>query len=343
MKQFYHYSHPFKLESGEILPDITIAYHTFGKINAERSNVIWVMHALTADSNVEEWWPHTVEHGRFLDPDKWFVICANVLGSCYGTTGPTSINKATGQPYYADFPDVTVRDMVKCHELLAKHLNINTIHTIIGSSLGGFQAIEWLVSNPEIAEQAVLIATDFRCRPWLAAINKAMYMAIEADQTLKQRDPKAGAKGLAAARAIGLLSYRGQTAYDQTQDDTPGHNPFERKAHSYQAHQGQKLCDRFDAFSYLKMCRSTDSHDVRRGRGTTEDALGRIKARCLIIAINSDILFPPSYHKEMAASVPHAEYREIDSDFAHDGFLIENEKLNSIISDFYSRNDKITQ
>ncbi|MDE5595325.1 MAG: homoserine O-acetyltransferase [Muribaculaceae bacterium] len=336
MRKYYHHNHPLKLETGTTLPELTIAYHTFGKMNADRSNVVWVMHALTADSNVADWWPHTVEKGRFLDPDKWFVVCANVLGSCYGTTGPTSINPQNGTQYLGDFPDVTVRDMVNCHRLLAKHLGIDRINTIVGSSLGGFQAIEWLVSEPEIAGRAILIATDYRCRPWLAAINKAMYMAIEADQTYGTRSTSAGAKGLAAARAIGLLSYRGQAAYDKTQEDKEPHDIFNRRVHGYQEHQGEKLCNRFDAYSYTKMCRSTDSHDVGRGRGSYEEALRRIKAKCMVVAISSDILFPPSYHKEMTEMIPDAEYKEIDSEYAHDGFLIEYEKLDKIISDFYS-------
>ena len=172
MKQLYVHKEPVTLESGETLPELTIAYNTFGKLSADRDNVVWVMHALTADSDVSDWWPHTVEKGRFLDPDKWFVVCANVIGSCYGSTGPTSVNPDTGKPYFKDFPDVTVRDMVMCHRLLAEHLGIKHINTIVGSSLGGFQAIEWLVTEPDIADRAVLIATDYRCRPWLAAINR---------------------------------------------------------------------------------------------------------------------------------------------------------------------------
>ncbi len=338
MREYFVHKKPVTLESGAVLPEVTIAYNTFGNLSPERDNVVWVMHALTADSDVADWWPHTVEAGRFLDPDKWFVVCANVLGSCYGTTGPATVNPLTGETYYNDFPDVTVRDMVMCHRLLAEHLGIKQINTIVGSSLGGFQAIEWLVTDPDIAKRAVLIATDFRCRPWLAAINKAMYMAIEADCTFGEPRPDAGAKGLAAARAIGLLSYRSQMAYDRTQDDYGTDHPlFERRVHSYQAYQGKKLCDRYDAYSYIKMCKSGDSHDVSRGRGSLEDALSRVKAKCMVVAISSDILFPPSYHKELAAMLPSAEYHEIESDFAHDGFLIEHEKLDNLISDFYSR------
>lgn len=332
MPQYFTHNQPFKLESGDSLPSVTIAYDTFGTLNADHSNVVWVMHALTADSNVADWWPHTVEQGRFLDPDHWFIVCANVIGSCYGSTGPSSINPLTGKPYYASFPNVTVRDMVEGHRLLARHLGISHINTIVGSSLGGFQAIEWLVTDPDIADHAILIATDYRCRPWLAAFNKAMYMAIEADPTVNDECRQAGAAGLAAARAIGLLSYRGQAAFDATQDETtPCENPFDRRVHSYQAYQGKKLSRRFDAQSYLRMCRSTDSHDVGRGRGGSKEALSRVKADCLVIAISSDILFPPSYHHEMVKLLPNATYREIDSNFAHDGFLIEHEKLNNII------------
>jgi len=340
MRQFYHHDRPLELESGAVLPGLTIAYDTYGRMNADRSNVVWVMHALTADSDVADWWPHTVEPGKFLDPEKYFVVCANVLGSCYGTTGPMSTDPLTGAPYFDSFPDVTVRDMVACHRLLAAHLGIERINTIIGSSLGGFQAIEWLVSDPGIAGRAVLIATDYRCRPWLAAINKAMYMAIEADRTLGTKSADAGRAGLAAARAIGLLVYRGQAAFDLTQDEpadaTGCGNPFARRVHSYQAYQGKKLCDRFDAYSYLRMCRSADSHDVGRGRGGAAKALARISARCRVVAISSDILFPPAYHHQMTAMIPGADYREIDSAFAHDGFLIEHGKLDAIIQDFYN-------
>ena len=164
-------------------------------------------------------------------------------------------------------------------------------------------------------------------------------MAIEADSSFGEPRHDAGAKGLAAARAIGLLCYRGQAAYDNTQDDknTTNPSPFVRRVHSYQAYQGKKLCDRFDSYSYIKMCKSTDSHDVSRGRGTIIDTLSKVSAKCMVVAISSDILFPPSYHQELASMLPSAEYHEIESDFAHDGFLIEYEKLDNLIRDFYSR------
>lgn len=293
------------------------------------------MHALTANSDVADWWPHTVEKGRFLDPDKYFVICANVVGSCYGSTGPTTLLEDGTGPLYEDFPNLTVRDMVEAHKLLMAHLGIGQLDMIIGSSLGGFQALEWLVDEPAVARRAVLCATDYQCRPWLAAINKAMYMAIEADSTFGQRDVNAAREGLKAARAIALLSYRSYMAYDSTQADAPQReNPFSRRVHSYQAYQGKKLADRFDVYSYLRMCRSSDTHDVSRGRGSFEEALARVKAKCLVIAISSDIIFPPSYHQELHAMLPDSRLEIMESDFAHDGFLIEHEKLNQLISNF---------
>ncbi|MDE6010389.1 MAG: homoserine O-acetyltransferase [Muribaculaceae bacterium] len=341
LTKIFHYGHPFVLESGEVLPELRVAYHTYGQLNSDHSNAVWVMHALTANSDVADWWPHTVEKGKFLDPERWFVVCANVLGSCYGTTGPTTPLPPGDMPLYGEFPKVTVRDMVEVHKLLARHLGITRIHTIIGSSLGGFQALEWLVGDPDIAENAVLCATDYQCRPWLAAINKAMYMAIEADATYGEPRPDAGRKGLEAARAMALLSYRSHSGYDATQADPPQRqDPFSRRAHSYQAYQGKKLADRFDVYSYERMCRSSDTHDVSRDRGSFTDALGRIKARCLVIDVSSDILFPPSYHDEMAAMIPGAVRGTVKSEFAHDGFLIEHGQLDRLIQDFIADGGK---
>lgn len=334
--KYYNSDSPFLLESGESLPCLRIAYHTYGRLTPERDNAVWVMHALTANSDVADWWPHTVENGKFLDPGKYFIICANVIGSCYGSTGPTTPVPPYDQPLYGDFPMLTVRDMVRAHQMLADHLGLKRLKLIIGSSLGGFQALEWLVMNPAIAEKAVLCATDYQCRPWLAAINKSMYMAIEADPTFGEPRPDAARKGLEAARAIALLSYRSYSAYDKSQADNPrSDNPFERRVHSYQAYQGKKLADRFDVYSYEILCRSSDSHDIGRGRGGVAKALSSVKAKCLVIAVSSDILFPPAYHKEMVSMLPaDTIYEEIVSDYAHDGFLIEHDQLNRLITNF---------
>ncbi len=333
MENSISFQEPFSLESGETLPELTIKYHTFGTLNRDRSNVIWVCHALTANSDVADWWPGTVEEGRFLDPTRYFIVCANVLGSHYGTTGPLSLNPATGTAYYNAFPRFTIRDIVNAHRRLAKHLAIDRVKMIIGSSLGGFQAMEWGLIDPDFAENAVLIATSPRTMPWAAAFNESQRMAIEADASWLEHRADAASKGLATARSIALLSYRGGVAYDLTQRDN-GDDTFTRRVHSYQRHQGDKIVSRFNAYSYYRLSQAVDSHNVGRGRGGIDAALATFKPRTLVVAITSDILFPPADHRAFVDNIPDVRYELIDSEYGHDGFLIESDKLNQIITDF---------
>lgn len=336
MAKTYHHNSPVELESGEILPEVVIAYDTFGTLSEAKDNVIWVCHALTANSDVKDWWPNTVEEGRFLDPNKYFIVCANFLGSHYGTTSPLSINPTTGEKWYYDFPRITVRDMVTCHRLLAKHLGIDRVKLLIGSSIGGFQCMEWAVTEPDFMENLALIATTTNTEPWAAAFNESQRMAIRADGTWGQLRDDAGLDGMAVARSIALISYRGAPAYNATQQDcdNPTDAAFERRAHTYQQHQGEKLRRRFNAFSYYRMTEAVDSHNIGRGRGSVADALRRIKARTLVVAISSDILFPVEAHIPMRQYIPDVEYHLIESSFGHDGFLVEHEKLNNIITNF---------
>jgi homoserine O-acetyltransferase len=335
MLQTYHYNKPFILESGDSLADLTIAYHTFGQINEAKDNIIWVCHALTGNSDVADWWPGTVVKGGFLDPSKYFIICANVLGSHYGTTGPLSENPLTNEPYYGEFPLFTIRDIVAAHRILASHLGISKVKMIIGSSLGGFQAMEWCLIDPDFAETAALIATTPRTKPWAAAFNESQRMAIEADPTFFTRSPEGGANGMAAARSIALLSYRGDKAYNLTQDEAEGHRAvFARHVNSYQRHQGDKICHRFNAWSYYRLSQAVDSHDITRDRGSMSEVLSSFKPRTLVVAITSDILFPPSDHQEFIDNIPSVEYHLINSDFGHDGFLVENRQLNQIVNHF---------
>lgn len=335
MAQFFRYEKPFELECGAVLPSLTIAYDTFGELNADKSNVIWVCHALTANSDVADWWPHTVEEQCFLDPAKYFTVCANFLGSHYGTTGPLSVNPATGEPWYGDFPLVTVRDMVRAHQLLAEHLGISRVKLLIGSSIGGFQCLEWSVMQPDFAEKAAFIATTPRTKPWASAFNESQRMAIECDPTFGARSAEAGLQGMATARSIALMSYRGGMAYDKTQEDeNPDEVGFQRRVLSYQRYQGEKLRRRFNAYSYYRLSQAVDSHNLGRGRGRVEDVLHQIKAKSLVVAITSDILFPPSDHTILVENIPDVRYHVIDSDFGHDGFLVEHKQLNDIIIDF---------
>lgn len=323
----------FRLESGRWLPALEIAYHTYGELNADRSNVVWVCHALTANSDVADWWPHTVEEGRFLDPKRHFIICANILGSHYGTTGPLSINPETGEPWYGDFPAFTIRDMVAAHQVLAASLGIDRIDTLVGSSVGGFQAIEWAVSEPSRFDKLILIATAAKASPWTIAIDETQRMAIEADQTFGSRSSDAGMRGMAAARALGLLTYRGSLGYNLTQQDHD-ESPIVHRASTYQQYQGEKLCRRYNAYSYYAILNAFDTHDVGRGRGSLEAMLQGITARTVLVGITSDIIFTPAEMRTLQSQIPNSRYYEIDSPFGHDGFLVEHAQLNEILYPF---------
>lgn len=333
MKTYTHHGE-FPLESGGSLKDITIAYHTYGTLSARADNVVWVCHALTANSDVADWWPGTVAPGRFLDPERYFIVCANILGSCYGSTGPLSVNPDTGEPYYRTFPRLTMRDVVGAHRILADALGIGRIHAIIGSSVGGFQAVEWAVAEPERFGRVALIATDAKASPWTIAIDETQRMAILADPSFALDRPDGGAAGLAAARAIGLLTYRGGSGYNITQQDATDDYTVPHRACTYQRYQGSKLVGRFDAYSYMAILDTFDTHNVGRGRGTLRDALARITAPTLVVGLGTDIIFTPGEMQTLASMIPGAEYRQIESPFGHDGFLVEADRLNEILHPF---------
>lgn len=328
---------PIVLECGRTLHDINIAYHTYGKLNAAKDNAVWICHAFSANSDVADWWTDMVGEDLLFDTSRYFVICANVLGSCYGTTGPLSLNPQTNQPYYLDFPEVTVRDMVAAHEQLLQRLDIQHINTIVGGSIGAFQALEWAVSNPDLFDNLVFSAAGAKTTPWVVAVNEAQRMAIEADQTFFKNRANGGEEGMKAARAMALLSYRNYATYNTTQREDSHDKINGFRASSYQRYQGQKLANRFDAYTYYRLSQSIDSFDVGRGRGSVEEALAQIKARSIVIGISSDILFPTDEQKWVAKHIPNAVYAEVESQYGHDGFLIEHEKLTEIIGEFLKK------
>lgn len=335
MRHYYTFPEPFELELGGKIENLTIAYDTYGTLAEGGGNAVWVCHALTANSDVADWWPYTVEQGAFLDPEKCFTVCANIIGSCYGTTGPLSVNPATGKPYYGDFPRLTIRDMARAHSLLADHLGLRRIHALVGSSVGGFQAVEWIASEPRRFGRLVLIATDVKASPWSIAIDETQRMAIKADATWGKPTAEAGAAGLAAARAIGLLSYRGGEGYNLTQQDPESDTlPDDHRACTYQRHQGDKLVKRFNAYSYMTILDAFDTHDVGRGRGGVDAALRRICCPTMVVGLTTDIIFTPAEQREIARRIPGAVYREISSPLGHDGFLVEHGQLNAILNDF---------
>ncbi len=329
-KHFFTYRQPLKLESGKTLSSVDIVYHTYGKLNAEKNNVIWFCHALTANSDVLDWWNSLVGEGKAYDPAKHFIICANILGSCYGSSGPLTINTETQKPYYSNFPTVTIRDMVQAHIILRKHLGIEKINTIIGGSMGGYQVLEWVLTEPNIFEKQVLVATSAQESAWGIAIHTAQRLAIETDLTWKDLNQNAGAQGLKTARAIGMLTYRNYEAFVKTQTDEE-HKLDNYKASSYIHYQGEKLVKRFNAYSYWLLTKAMDSHNISRGRGKMQDVLNSIKTKTLIIGISSDQLCPIAEQKFMAQHIPNSKFIEIDSPYGHDGFLIEGKLIGEAI------------
>jgi homoserine O-acetyltransferase len=331
------YKHPFTTETGAILPELEISYHTYGKLNNDGDNVIWVCHALTANSDVEAWWPGMMGEGLLFDPGKYFIVCANVLGSCYGTTGPASVNPESGKPWGRDFPLITVRDLVNVHEILRNHLGIRKIHTILGASIGGYQALEYAIMFPDLIQRLILMASGSKQTPWALAFSESMRLAMEADQTFMANDPEGGKKGLKAARSIALISYRTVAAYNETQKETDDEKLSSFKAASYQAYQGDKLVKRFNPYSYWTLTCLSDTHNIGRGRGGVINALKTIRAEVLCVGIRSDILFPTDEQKLIAANTANAQYIEIDSFYGHDGFLIETGKVTDVVRKFWEK------
>ncbi len=329
---YFHHPHPIVLECGASLPGLTIAYTTYGKLNGNKNNVVWICHALTANSNVAEWWPGVVGNHHIIDPAEYFIVCANIIGSCYGSTGPLSINPATQQPYFNQFPLISIRDMVKAHILLRSHLGIEKIFLLIGGSMGGYQAMEWCIIENNVIDNLLLLATSAAESAWGIATHTAQRLSIEADSTWQEPSPQAGAKGLKAARAIGMLTYRNYGIMVQQQSDTDPEKMDGFKAASYINYQGDKLVSRFNAYSYWLLTKSMDSHNVARGRGgNTAEVLQGIHQNTLIIGISSDILCPLVEQEFLAHNIPHSTLIEIDSDYGHDGFMVENGQISATL------------
>lgn len=321
---------PFSLEGGDTLPELHISYTTYG--TQKPNNVVWVCHALTANANPVEWWPGLIGEDFVINPEEHFVICANILGSCYGTTGPAD-QDFSGEKYGLDFPVFTIRDMVNAHILLRQHLGIEKIQLGIGGSMGGQQLLEWAAMEPGVIENLCVIATNARHSAWGIAFNTAQRMALESDPTLFSKTPDAGKKGLEAARAIAMLSYRNQRTYNSTQTDEVA-QVRDYRAESYQRYQGQKLSKRFDAHAYYFLSKAMDSHHLGRDRGTVEEVLGKIQAKTLVIGITSDLLFPVQEQEFIATHIPGATYEVIDSLYGHDGFLIEAKELTALLKKY---------
>jgi len=334
-KYLFHKA-PFFLENGSELPELRIAYHTFGRLNKDQSNVVWVFHALTANSNPLEWWPGLVGENHLINPEDHFIVCANILGSCYGSTGPKDFDIRNGERYLRNFPNLTIRDMIQAHRLLQKHLGIERIYLGIGGSMGGQQALEWATEDPYLFENLALIATSAKSSPWGIAIRAAQRMAIKADPSFYSSSPKGGWKGLEAARAMAMISYRNHTTFNEAQQDPEGQlDDF--SADSYQRYQGEKLGKRFDARTYYTLNKAMDTHDVGRNRNGVEKALQLIRAKVQVIGIQGDLLFTEDEQRQMAEHIPNAKLDFVASTYGHDGFLVEARSISNILQHFLNK------
>jgi homoserine O-acetyltransferase len=346
---------PLELKGGDVLPSFTLEYETLGNLSPDRDNAILVCHALSGDAHVAGlsakngspgWWETLVGPGKGIDTDRWFVACSNVIGGCQGSTGPSSPHPGTGRPWGADFPLVTIADMVEAQKRLADHLGVKKWHAVIGGSMGGMQVLQWMVSYPARLRNAVVIATCARHTPQQIAFNEVGRRAIISDPNWKggHYEPDAGpALGLAVARMIGHITYLSEASMFLKFGRRLRHSPQEKfepafEVETYLSHQGSAFVDRFDANSYLFITKAIDTFDLLAEGRPLEEALSRYRGRTLIVSFSSDWLYPSSQSKEIATALRRSRgdvtYCEIDVDFGHDSFLIENPQQSTLVSGF---------
>jgi len=349
------FAEPFVMRNGEILPDLAIAYETYGSLNAEKDNAIWVCHALSGDAHCAGryaeaskygWWHTLIGPGKKLDTDKYFVICSNVIGGCSGSTGPSSTNPKTGKPYGLDFPIITIADMVAAQKRLLDRLGIARLHAVIGGSMGGMQALQWAVSYPDVVRNLVAVATCVRHTAQQIAFNEVGRRAIVSDPNWKEGHyygTEGPALGLSVARMIGHITYLSETSmmnkFGRRVRETHA-DKFEPafEVETYLSHQGSAFVGRFDANSYLYITKALDTFDLASESGTLEDSLARFKGRTLLISFSSDWLYPPVQLKEIATAIRKKQgavtYCEIETDYGHDSFLLKNDQMESLIEGF---------
>ncbi len=325
------------LESGRTLRQVPVAYRTFGRLNAEGTNAVIVAHALTGDTEADRWWPALVGPGKALDTERLFVICPNVLGSPYGSLSPLTTDPETRRPYGADFPDVTVRDTVAAHRILAGHLGVRKIRLAIGGSLGGMQAIEWAFHG-DLVTAFVVVAAGGRHSPWSIAWGEAQRQAIFVDPDWndgRYSPDRPPARGLALARMMAMVSYRSPGEFGTRFGRQRNAERFD--VESYLHHHGQKLHERFDANCYVSLTRQMDSHDAARGRGSYEQALASLAQPALVVGIPSDVLYPLEEQVELASLLPNASLEVLSSPYGHDAFLVDGAELAASLAPFLDR------
>jgi homoserine O-acetyltransferase len=350
----------FTMDCGRTLPSVTVAYETYGTLNRAGDNAILVCHALTGNAHAggfttddprsAGWWEPLIGPGRGLDTDRYFVVASNILGSCYGSTGPSSVNPETGRSYALTFPQMTVRDMVRVQKALIDVLGITALRTVLGGSLGGMQTLEWALLYPEVVRSIIPIGTAVRHSPWCIGLNEIARQAIMNDPKWRNGEYYEHGQphqGLSLARQVAMISYRSDLSFmrrfkrDRRKGETrevrfDESNIFE--VESYLHYQGDKLVQRFDANSYLYITRAMDLHDVGYGRGPVQEVLGSVTVPALCVGISSDVLYPVHEQKGLASGLPRAVYREIQSEDGHDAFLIEYQQMAALIKKFFQDN-----
>ncbi len=326
----------FPLDRGGRLERVQVAYRTWGALDAAGGNCVVVCHALTGSADVDRWWTQMFGPGQALDPDRDFIVCANILGSCYGTTGPTSVDPATGRPWLGDFPAYTVRDMVRLQRELLRALGVRAVRLVVGGSLGGMQALEWALMYPELVSAVAPIASPARHSPWAIGLSEAQRQAIFADplwQGGRYQPERPPAAGLAAARMMAMCTYRSRDSFEERFGRRPQTADL-YAVESYLRYQGQQLVDRFDAATYVGLTRAMDSHDVARGRGEYEEVLRGLKAPALVVSIPTDVLYPQAEQEELARLLRAGRLVQLESPHGHDAFLIEVEALSAMVAAF---------
>ena len=326
------------LECGERLPRVEIAYRTWGRPGAGGRTVL-ICHALTGSADADVWWPGLIGNGGAFDPRHDYVICSNILGSCYGSTGPLSRDPVNGQRYRSRFPRISVRDMVHAQQQLIDHLGIDVIDVVVGPSLGGMQALEWALCYPQRLRAIVPIGVGGRHSAWCIGISAAQRAAIYADPDWRggdYDDDHPPEKGMAAARMMAVCGYRSPESFESRFDrQRRADGRFEIQ--SYLDHQGAKINQRFDANAYVRLSQAMNDHDVARARGEYDTVLNSIAQPALVVSIRSDRLYPPEEQRYLASRLPNATYAVIESPHGHDGFLIETPALAGHIRRFLER------
>jgi len=361
--QYYNHQSPLLLESGEILPSLTIAYEAYGSLNRDASNAILLCHALSGDAHVAGhhegekrtgWWDTVVGPGKAFDTDRYYVICSNVIGGCKGSTGPSSENPANKKPYAASFPVITIRDMVNTQKLLIDHLRISQLYAVAGGSMGGMQVLQWTVSYPDLVKKAIVIAASGYSTPQQIAFNEVGRQAIVSDPEWnggnyydrKSYDSNGPVRGLSLARMVGHITYlSNESMYEKFGRALQGKDRIgfdfstDFAVESYLHHQGDTFTKRFDANSYLYITKAIDYFDLTQGGSLTE-GLKPATAAFLVISVSSDWLYPPYQSQEIVSALTandrEVHYCEIRSNYGHDAFLLESGQINYLVGKFLS-------